>query len=152
CCHRLGRALGALGLAALAARAVWAAQLPPGQNPLPGGSPSFERDVLPTLKARCLRCHGDGARKGGLDLRTLASLLRGGSNGPVLVKGAAVRSRLFEQISQGAMPPGKAAKLTPGQVATIRDWINAGAPGEAKTAAEAGPVTAVDRRFWSFRP
>src|SRR5262245_30362868 len=85
-CHRLRKALGTLGLIALAAGAVWAAQPLPGQEPPSRKQPSFERDVLPTLRAHCLKCHGDGARKGGLDLRTLASLLRGSSNGPVLVK------------------------------------------------------------------
>src|SRR5688572_5094981 len=36
------------------------------------------------LQARCLQCHG-GDGKGGLDLRTRAAALKGGSLGPALV-------------------------------------------------------------------
>jgi hypothetical protein len=112
-------------------------------------APSFERDVLPILTAHCLKCHGAAVRKSGLDLRSLPAVMGGGTNGPVVVKGAADKSLLFQQTSQRNMPPGKAAKLTDAQLAVLRRWIDAGAPGHASTATEF--VTNRDRQFWAFR-
>src|SRR5262249_13698449 len=123
-----------------------------GQNP-PTKVPQFEKDIFPILKARCLRCHGGSARKAYLDVRTPALMLQGGDSGPALVRGAAEKSILYQQVAKTAMPPGKASNLTDDQVRLIRDWINAGAPAHQpdKVIAEA-PVTAKDRQFWSFRP
>ncbi len=138
--------------AALTASALLAAALRPAQGqPTPAGKTArFEHDVLPILRTHCLKCHGE-QRKGGLDLRTPATMLRGGTNGPVLVKGNAAKSVLFGQVATRAMPPGKAVKLTATEIRTVRDWINAGAPAEQPdTVAET--VTAGDRRFWAFRP
>jgi hypothetical protein len=52
-------------------------------------APRFGADVLPILKARCLKCHSSAQRKGGLSLRTPAAMLEGGDNGSALVKGKA---------------------------------------------------------------
>src|SRR5262245_16493292 len=82
------------------------------QAPLLGNAPRFEKDVLPILTAHCLKCHGGEAKKSGLDLRTVTAMLQGGTSGPVLVKGHADKSLLYEQVSKQVMPPGKAAKLT----------------------------------------
>src|SRR4051794_36006559 len=68
-----------------------------GEGPPSGKVPNFERDVLPILSAHCLKCHGAETRKNGLDLRSPALMLRGGAEGPVLVKGSAEQSLLFEQ-------------------------------------------------------
>src|SRR3954468_14335883 len=68
--------------------------------------PTFERDVQPILRASCERCHGD-RRRGGLDLRTFAGLLKGGESGPVVVPGQADKSLLFKQVHEGAMPADK---------------------------------------------
>jgi hypothetical protein len=124
----------------------------PGQAPLIGKPPSFERDVLPILTTHCLKCHGTEKKKAGLDLRTPALMLVGGTDGPVLVKGSAEKSLLFEQVSKRTMPPGNVAKLTDAQIDTLRAWINAGAPTERPEAPVAERVSAKDREFWSFRP
>src|SRR4051794_21259746 len=70
--------------------------------------PRFEHDVLPILQAHCLKCHGAKKREGGLDLRTVGGILKGGDDGPVLVKGAAARSALLAKVAAGEMPLGKA--------------------------------------------
>src|SRR5262245_58384413 len=46
-----------------------------------------ERDVLAVLQVRCMICHGSLKQQGGLDLRTMASRLKGGKSGPALVPG-----------------------------------------------------------------
>ncbi|MEC9053919.1 MAG: c-type cytochrome domain-containing protein, partial [Verrucomicrobiota bacterium] len=55
---------------------------------VPGsGSGGQFADLAPLLKQHCLKCHGGAKQKGGLDLRSLESLLQGGDSGPVLLPG-----------------------------------------------------------------
>ena len=51
----------------------------------PQAGPSLEHDILPLLKARCLKCHGPLKPKGKLNLSSARSLARGGESGPVVV-------------------------------------------------------------------
>src|SRR5262245_51634742 len=44
----------------------------------------FERDIWPTLATNCVGCHGMEDPKGGLDLRTVTSIRRGGESGPAI--------------------------------------------------------------------
>jgi hypothetical protein len=121
------------------------------QAPLLDKAPRFEKDVMPILSANCFKCHGGEVKKSGLDLRSVTAMLKGGTSGPVLVKGHADKSLLYEQVSKNVMPPDKAPKLSARQIDIIRDWIDAGAITERpEKAVEA--VSAQDREFWSFRP
>ncbi|HEV7222467.1 MAG TPA: c-type cytochrome domain-containing protein, partial [Pirellulales bacterium] len=45
---------------------------------------SFDDDVLPLLKARCVKCHGPVKREGGLNLAAPRSIARGGETGPAV--------------------------------------------------------------------
>src|SRR4030081_1926672 len=90
-------------------------------------TPLFERDVFPILTARCFKCHGLEARKSGLDLRTPPLVFRGTDKGPVVTKGSAEHSILFQRVSTGAMPPGDEKKLTAEELDTVRRWIDGGA-------------------------
>src|SRR3954471_14086287 len=87
----------------------------------------FERDVWPIIAANCAGCHGADHPKGGLDLRSVATMRRGGKSGSVLDASDPDASRLLERIAQGEMPPGKARKLSASEVAVVRDWIRGGA-------------------------
>jgi hypothetical protein len=117
-------------------------------------TPQFEKDVLPVLTARCLKCHGATKPKAGLDLRTRAGMLKGGESGPALVPGSSARSLVFDMIRKGEMPRGKDSQLTADELALVKAWIDGGAP-----AARAGDppeavgrtVTEEDRNFWAFR-
>ncbi len=117
-------------------------------------APQFEKDVLPLLSARCLKCHGGTKPKAGLDLQTRAGMLKGGESGAALTPGSAAKSLVFEMIRKGDMPPGKNPKLTAAEVALVGTWIDAGAPAaETNVSAEARvpTVTEEDRTFWAFR-
>lgn len=83
----------------------------------------FGARVERILVSRCLGCHGSDA-KGGLDLRSKESAFRGGDSGPVLVPGDAKKSRLFEYVSQGNMPPTEA--LPAEEVEVLGKWIDQG--------------------------
>jgi mono/diheme cytochrome c family protein len=139
------------GLLAMTTAAAW------GQAGAPDArgdaAPRFERDILPIIRAHCFKCHGDGERKGGLDLRTRAAMLKGGDSGPALVEGSVEESLLLDQVATRAMPPDKDTKLTEAQVATIRAWIVSGAPADVPdTTADSLPADRPEPTFWAFRP
>jgi hypothetical protein len=139
-----------LALAVLGAATAGSASVP-GQ---PAGLPQFEKDILPVLTARCLKCHGEVRPKAGLDLRTRAGMLKGGESGPALVPGASARSLVYEMVHKGEMPPGKEGKLTADEVARVKAWIDGGAPA-APAGEPADPggrtITEEDRKFWAFQ-
>jgi len=118
----------------------------------------FERDIQPIFAAHCGSCHSGAQPAAGLDLTSLASALKGGANGAVLVKGASEKSALYQKISSRTMPPPKAGKaLSDEQIRTIQSWIDNGlgggrSDGVAGVAANrVRAITEKDRDFWAFR-
>ena len=123
----------------------------------------FEREIQPLLRERCVACHGGTAPQADLDLRSLASMLRGSRNGPVVLEGFSEKSVIVRQLSSGVMPPeGAGESLSEGEIELIRDWIDGGSFADYVdtgipldrdfTVAEAPPVTENDRSHWAFRP
>jgi hypothetical protein len=94
----------------------------------------FHETVLPILRDACFRCHGE-KDKGGLKLDTRAAALAGGeSKIPALVPGNAAKSELFARImhaDEEERMPAKSPPLPAAQIATIKAWIDAGAPWPA---------------------
>ncbi len=109
-------------------------------------APQFGKDVAPILRDHCIKCHGAEARKGGLDLRTVASMTQGGDTGKAIVPGKSGESLVIEQVVSGNMPPGKNPKLTGDEIAIVRRWIDAGAPGQS------GATNSAASSFWAFQP
>src|ERR1700681_18266 len=64
---------------------------------------SFEKMVLPILQAKCLSCHGDRKQRAMLDLRTKASLVKGGESGAALKPGSLKGSLLWDKIRTDEM-------------------------------------------------
>ncbi len=114
----------------------------------------FERDIWPIVAANCAGCHGAERPKAGLDLRSVSTMVRGGKSGPALDKADPNSSLLLERINSGEMPPGKARKLSPREIALVHSWVVAGAraDGPATTPPSVAPIRAEQRQFWSFRP
>ncbi len=117
-------------------------------------APTFERDVWPILATRCTACHGGDKPKGGLDLTSVAAMLRGGESGPALVRARPEASLLVAKLDEREMPPAGERQLLPEEIATIRSWIASGAPAANPDATPppVSPVRDADRQFWSFRP
>jgi mono/diheme cytochrome c family protein len=122
-----------------------------------------QHDVIPILYLRCAVCHGLRRHEGGLDLRTKASILRGGKSGPAIVPGKPRESLLMRQVESGAMPPVKqmldvsVRPITKEEIDLIGNWIGQGAPEDATPpdVANGKPDTLVsdkDRQFWAFQP
>src|SRR5258708_19152135 len=95
-------------------------------------SATFETSVLPMFQASCIPCHSSALKMRGLDLSTFAGVIKGGDDGPVVTPGKPKESRLYEMVKKGAMPKG-GKPLAPSQIASIREWIEAGARSSSAT-------------------
>jgi hypothetical protein len=93
------------------------------------GDSYFDARVAPILRARCLGCHNEVLRNGGVSFWGRDGLLKGGVHGPTLVAGKPEASLLLHAVRQDgplSMPPG--AKLSAADIATLEEWIRMGAP------------------------
>ena len=86
-------------------------------------------EPLALLELHCVKCHGGGKIKGGLDLTTRTGLLRGGDTGPAAVPGDVDHSLLVQMVRQEKDPgmPYKEPKLADVDIARIAAWIKDGA-------------------------
>jgi len=117
----------------------------------------FERQIRPLLIEKCVACHGPEKQEGGLRLDSREQLLTGTDDVPALVNLKDVgASRLLQVIQYSEddtqMPPKE--KLTDGQIAAVRQWIEAGAfwP-ENQEFGKANPVNKDGwRSHWAFQP
>jgi hypothetical protein len=93
---------------------------------------TFEKDIRPLFEKSCFKCHGPEKKKGDLRLDSLEATLKGGENGPNVVKGDGAKSTLVQSVARltedEAMPPeGKGDPWTKEQVGLVRAWIDQGA-------------------------
>jgi tetratricopeptide (TPR) repeat protein/mono/diheme cytochrome c family protein len=98
--------------------------------------PALTRQALRILEANCYRCHGqNGANEGGFNYALDVAKLVGRKK---VVPGNAGRSKLYRRLvsADDPMPP-EDEKVRPGKddVALIKRWIDAGAPGVETRAA-----------------
>ena len=115
-------------------------------------APRFGSQVRPLLNRYCLQCHGENLQMGDLDLRTVSSMEKGGSQGPALVKGNAAESLLYRRVADQSMPQGE-EKLEPEEVRLLADWIDSGAPSDPLPAqSHLEPAAVHLPSHWSFRP
>lgn len=119
-------------------------------------APSFEKDILPLLKARCFECHSAPKRdakgrlrkpKGDLRFDGLGFIRKAQREMDAIVPGAPGKSLVLELVrlpasNDEAMPP-KGDRLTPKEIAKLEQWIAVGAPfGDWRGAAGGDPVSA----------
>ncbi len=92
---------------------------------------SFSKQVAPLLVANCTGCHIDAMQvRGGLNMGTLASLLRGGDSGEIVDTADAMGSLLIRKLrgEEGArMPAGGRPPLDDASIELISTWIAEGA-------------------------
>jgi len=93
----------------------------------------YTETVRPLLVTNCGKCHFDVNHKGGLSLETKASTMKGGRDGVVIVPGDPASSVLVKLIRHEGPPddpkpmPPKLPKISDADIATIEQWIKAGA-------------------------
>jgi hypothetical protein len=120
---------------------------------VPSAPPIFEKDIVPILAAHCHECHGEETQESQLDLRTLTAMLRGGEQGPAIVRGHPEQSYLIDLVQRGEMPPDQDARLSSSERSLLRRWIRAGAPAEERVG-QVQPKTSIsedDRSYWAFQ-
>jgi hypothetical protein len=91
--------------------------------------PALDTEVLPLLKARCIKCHGPLKPKAKLTLSSPRAIARGGENGPIVAPGKLDESAIWEQVSEDLMPPKPEDPLTADEKGLIKQWIEQGAVG-----------------------
>jgi len=114
---------------------------------LSAAAQEFESQILPLLETHCSRCHAGPDAQASLDVRSRASLLKGGRTGPAIVPGKPAASPLLVRVRNGQMPLG-GKPLPAADAALIASWIAAGAPARNPDAAP--PPDGV--RHWAFVP
>ncbi|MFM7056315.1 MAG: PSD1 and planctomycete cytochrome C domain-containing protein [Planctomycetota bacterium] len=126
----------------------------------PAATEFFERSVRPLFQQYCVECHSseNAAENGELDLESLPGIAVGGSRGPLTAAQPNAPSLLMLAVNYTdvdlQMPP--TGKLPAAQIATLQQWIGAGAPLPEYSAAPRPATAAIDfhagRKFWSLLP
>jgi hypothetical protein len=122
---------------------------------------SFAADIQPIFQKSCWNCHGSATQLSKLSLATRDSALAGGIRGPAIVPGDADKSRLFRLVSgleKPSMPIG-GSPLAPGEIESLKLWIQQGAPWEGNAPAitsranplQDAPIRPEERNYWAFR-
>ncbi len=98
----------------------------PGEAPPPTTSTvSFTKDVAPILVSKCGRCHVTAAR-GMFQMTDYEQLMKGPTEGVVVMPGKADGSRIIEVIVSGDMPRG-GGKVEEADLTKLKTWITEGA-------------------------
>ena len=107
-------------------------------DPQTTGVIDYEREVHPILGAKCVVCHSQEKRSGGLALATYADVLEGGRSGAAVKPGDSSDSLLLRRVSGEVEPrmPFGGDPLSDGEIAVLRAWIEEG----ARPAPEAPPA------------
>ena len=117
----------------------------------------FRRDIEPLFRSRCYVCHGPQQQMNGLRIDRREDALRGGHSGPLVQAGNSDASELILRVTGQAdrspMPP-VGERLTADQIATLRSWIDQGAPWPREEIAAATGRESDDGRLphWSLQP
>ncbi|RLS80252.1 MAG: DUF1549 domain-containing protein, partial [Planctomycetota bacterium] len=109
----------------------------------------YLRQIKPVLQARCYACHGVLKQEAGLRLDTAELARKGGESGLVIRLGEPTTSPLLQRVMSldeaERMPP-EGEPLTPGEIAALRGWIEAGAMAPPGESPERDP-----RDHWAFQ-
>ena len=79
---------------------------------------SFEKEILPVLKANCIKCHGGDKQKGDVRLDTLSTDFLNDR------RAAEIWHDASDQIKLGEMPPEGEKALSPKERRLLTEWID----------------------------
>jgi mono/diheme cytochrome c family protein len=102
---------------------------PPATKPTPTGvSTAGSPGGRAVLADKCEKCHGPSKKKGGLRVDSVALLLAGGEDGPVVVPGDPEHSELIRRVrlpvsQKEHMPPKKEPQLGEAEVSALVAWV-----------------------------
>lgn len=96
------------------------------------GDVEYARDVKPIFTKYCVGCHNATDHESDIQLHTLASIIKGGPDGAILVPKDPVASPLWRLMSgkqEPKMPPEDSPQPTSQDIDIIQRWIEQGAVG-----------------------
>jgi mono/diheme cytochrome c family protein len=101
------------------------------QSQAPAVPAGYASQVQPILQQKCMACHNSTTKAGGLLMETYETLLKGGSHGPAIVPGKSGESRLVLMLEGKLQPrmPFGGDPLPAAEIASLKAWIDTGAPG-----------------------
>lgn len=92
---------------------------------------SFDQDIVPILTKRCHSCHTAAEKvKGGLDMTTYQTFIKGGSRGSPVVPGKSAESLILALMFRDEkpfMPPVTEEPASIEEALLIKRWIDQGA-------------------------
>lgn len=90
---------------------------------------SFESEIAPIVKQKCVQCHGEGRASNNLRMDTYANMGKGGQNGPLLIPRNARRSLIMARVmAEGAgRMPKNGEQLGEEEINLLGRWIQGGA-------------------------
>ncbi len=144
-----------LSMAAVLAEEVPANRVATESSPIATKPIQFETHVRSILKAHCWQCHGDEEQpEGGLDLRLVRLMSKGGESGAAISPGQPDTSLIWKRVLADEMPPGK-KKMSASEKAVLREWLSQGATtarAEPETVPSDSQWTEEERTHWAFQP
>lgn len=105
------------------------------------------QDIAPLLNERCVMCHNGPAAPLGLALNGFDGVLKGSSNGPVVVAGDPAGSELIKRIrgtSQPRMPMTGPPYLSEEEIALFEAWVAGGLKESAVSSADGTTVASAE--------
>lgn len=92
-------------------------------------SPTFQEEIRPIVQESCVCCHGAKRPDAGFRAEIRAEYLKNSGDGPWVIAGDSSQSPLMNLLCDKSKIRNKRDKhaLSPGELATIRKWIDAGA-------------------------
>jgi hypothetical protein len=139
----VGKSYTVLATVCIIISAHWGADITHGQNfilapvekkeAVPIDQAIVFKDVIkPILDEKCMSCHGEASKKGGLLLQDVAGILRGGKTGPLFEPGKPSVSLIIQRIhlplqDKKHMPPSSKEQLTEDEASLLWAWIKSGA-------------------------
>ena len=110
----------------------------------------YVQSIRPLFQKHCYQCHGAEKQKNGLRLDQREAALKGGDTGLAIVPNQSEKSLLYRYVAglepDQIMPP-KGTRLSAGEIALIKQWIDSGAKWPADESTKASTQT-----WWSLKP
>jgi soluble cytochrome b562/uncharacterized membrane protein/mono/diheme cytochrome c family protein len=111
--------------------------------PIKADTTVYAAVIAPAFNRSCVQCHNAGTANGGLDLSTLAGLMKGGQDGPAILPGKPSESLLIKRVclapdDRKSMPPAPKPPLTSAELSILRAWIASGAKADMEITDLAG--------------
>ena len=103
-------------------------------NESPSSPEFYTAKVQPILEKNCYSCHGGMNHRGAFNMSTREAMLKGGHHGNGLVPGDASASWMVKLMRHEGpaddpmnMPPAPRPKVSDADIATVEQWVKAGA-------------------------